>query len=175
MKIAIICATGLEECEALVPCDLLRRSGLDVQLIGLQKEIVSSHNVKFICDYTISEVNLNEYDCLMLPGGMPGTLNLENSKEVQDAIDSFIANNKLIAAICAAPSILIHKGLLKDKEFTCYPGYETPLVRLDVKAFKKDNIITGNGLGGAVEFARLIISELKDSTTADTVIKKIQY
>lgn len=175
MKVMIICAPGLEECEALLTYDLLFRAKIETHLIGLDKEILSSHNVKFVTHYTFSEINIKDYDALVLPGGMPGTLNLEKSDFVQKTINYFMDKNKLIAAVCAAPSILIHKGLLKDNEFTCYPGFENGLKRKDVKAYQYKNIITGVGLGGTIDFASLIISYLKDETSSKEILSKIQY
>ena len=116
-----------------------------------------------------------DYDCLILPGGIPGTNNLEDSKDVQNAIDLFVNNNKLIAAVCAAPSILNHKGLLEDKKFTCYPGFECGLTSTKEKAVQNGNIITGIGLGGTIEFASLIIKNLLGEEKAQDVLKKIQY
>ena len=175
MKVAIICAQGLEECEGLITYDLLTRAGIETHLLGLDDPITSSHKLTFKTNYLLKEINILDYDCLVLPGGMPGTNNLENSKEVSNAIDLFASNNKLIAAICAAPSILIHKGLLNDNEFTCYPGFESGKTRIDVKAHQYKNIITGNGLGGAFEFSYLIIKNLLGEEKAIEIFKKIQY
>lgn len=175
MKTAIICAQGLEECEGLLVYDLLKRAGLEVELLGLDNEITSSHGLNFKPDHKLSDVDIKTYDCLVLPGGIPGTPNLENSKDVQNAIDYFVANNKLIAAVCAAPSILLHKGLLPDNEFTCYPGFEGEQKRLNVKAHQYKNIITGVGLGGTIEFAAKIISNLVNEDKASEVLNKIQY
>lgn len=175
MKVAIICAQGLEECEGLLVYDLLFRAKLDVELIGLDENITSSHNVTFKADKLLKDVDIREYDCLVLPGGMPGRDNLENSSLVNDAIDYFVANNKLIAAVCSAPSLLIKKGLLGDKEFTCFPGWECGKEKLNVKAYQHKNIITGNGLGGTIEFATLIIKNLVNEETANEILKRIQY
>lgn len=175
MKAAIICAQGLEECEALLTYDLLHRANIQVELLGLDSQITSSHNVTFNTHKLLKEVDIMDYDCLILPGGIPGTNNLEDSKDVQNAIDLFVNNNKLIAAVCAAPSILNHKGLLEDKKFTCYPGFECGLTSTKEKAVQNGNIITGIGLGGTIEFASLIIKNLLGEEKAQDVLKKIQY
>lgn len=175
MKTLLLCANGLEECEALVTHDLLLRAGIDSKLVGLSKNIISTHNLHFEVDDVIDNVDYKEFDALILPGGMPGTTNLENSAYVQEAIDYFMQNKKIIAAICAAPMILIHKGYLKDREFTCFPGCEEGLVRLNEKVVQKENIITSNGLGGAFEFAAKIISALCGDIKAMNVLMKIQY
>lgn len=175
MKVGIICAQGLEECEALIVYDLLYRSEIDVKLVGLENEIVSSHNVNFKTHLHIDDFKYEEYDAIVLPGGMPGTLNLENDPRVNKIIDYYVANHKLIAAICAAPSILIHKGLLKPLHFTCYPGFECGLKPANKKAIKDNNIITGIGLGGAFDFAYLIIEALLDQECANKVYERIKY
>lgn len=175
MKTAILCAPGLEECEALVTRDLLVRAKIDVTLIGLENRITSSRNVTFDIDTTIEKEVNNLYDCLILPGGIPGTPNLEANEYVSKMIDNHINNNKYIAAICAAPSILIKKGLLNSNEFTCAPGHECGLTSTKEKAHIHNMIITGNGLGGVFEFASLIIEVLDSKETAENVLKKICY
>ena len=175
MKTMIIVSNGLEECEALMTYDLLFRAGIDVELVGLSKEINSSHNVTFKAHKLLDDINCDEYECLVLPGGMPGTTNLENDERVQNLIDLFVKDNKLIAAICAAPSILIHKGLLQNNKFICYPGFESGLTPADKKAVQDGKFITGKGLGAVVEFSYLIIENLVNKQKADEVIAKIQY
>ena len=175
MKIGIICAPGVEECEALLVYDLLYRAKLDVKLIGLEKQIESSHKVIFNTNMTIDEFDYQHYDCVILPGGMPGTLNLEANTTVQKIIDYFVENNKLIAAICAAPSILNHKGLLKEERFSCYPGFECGLKSSDKKAIKEGNIITAKGLGAEFEFAYEIIKALINEQVAKETLEKVQY
>lgn len=175
MKTMIIVADGLEECEALMTYDLLFRAGIDVELVGLTGEIRSSHNVVFKAQKLIDEIDPDEYECLVLPGGMPGTLNLEHDQRVQDLIDRFVSEDKYVAAICAAPSILIHKNLLHENRFICFPGFENGLVPAKEKAVKDGRFITGKGLGAAVEFSCLIIEALVGKEKADEVREKIQY
>ena len=175
MKTMILVANGLEECEALVTYDLLFRAGIETDLVGLENEITSSHNVTFKAHKNINDVNTNDYDCLVLPGGMPGTLNLENDNRVQKIIDSFIDSNKYVAAICAAPSILIHKGLLQSNKFICFPGFENGLTPANEKATQDNKFITGKGLGAAFEFSYLIIKNLVNEDKAKEVLNKIQY
>ena len=104
MKAGIICTNGLEECEALVTYDLLYRAGIEVKLIGTDKIIKSSHNVEFISQILIDDFDYQNYDCLILPGGMPGTKNLEANRKVSDIIDYFVDNGKL--TIMVWPSIM---------------------------------------------------------------------
>lgn len=175
MKTMIIVAQGLEECEALVTYDLLFRAGIETDLVGIEKEITSSHNVTFKAHKLIDEINPNDYDCLVLPGGMPGTINLENNQKVSKLIDLFVKQNKYIAAICAAPSILIHKGLLQNKKFICYPGFENGLIPAKEKAYQDNKFITGKGLGAAFEFSYLIIKNLVNEDKAKEIFEKIKY
>ena len=175
MKTMIILANGLEECEGLIVYDLLYRAGVEVDLVGLDTKIISSHNVTIIPHKLIDEINSDEYNCLVLPGGMPGTLNLENDDRVQQLIDEFVTKDKYICAICAAPSILIHKSLLKENKFICFPGFENGLTPLNQKAVQDNKFITGKGMGAAIEFAYLIIKNLISEDKAKEVLNKIQY
>ena len=175
MKTGIICAQGLEECEGLIVYDLLYRAGIEVELIGLEKEITSSHKLTFTTDKTIDEMNPNEYECLVLPGGMPGTKNLEASKIVNEMIDSFVKENKIVAAICAAPGILVRKGLLNDNEFTCFPGHESNKISTKEKVCIHGNFITARGMGVTIEFAAAIIEKLCGEEKAQEILQKIQY
>lgn len=175
MKAIILVTQGLEECEALVTYDLLYRAGIDVKLVGLSDEITSSHEVTFLPHLLIDEIDPENYDCLILPGGMPGTRNLENDVRVQKLIDAFVASGKYVCAICAAPSILLHKGLLQDGHFVCFPGFEEEHVPAHAKAVRDGRFITGKGLGAAFEFAYEIISVLVSEEKAKEVLDKIQY
>lgn len=175
MKACIIVNNGLEECEALLTYDLLYRAGIETDLVGFTQEIVSSHNVTFKAQELLDDIKPADYDCLILPGGMPGTLNLENDERVQKLIDEFVTQDKYIAAICAAPSILIHKGLLQNNKFICYPGFESGLVPANAKAVQDNKFITGKGLGAAFEFAYLIIKNLVNEDKAKEVLAKTQY
>ena len=175
MKTMILVTKGLEECEALVVYDLLYRAKIDVKLVGTDEEITSSHNVTFKPHELIDEVDTSEYNCLVLPGGMPGTLNLEANDKVQSLIDEFVKDDKYVCAICAAPSILIHKGLLQNNKFICFPGFENGLEPVNKKAYQDNKFITGKGLGAAFEFSYLIIKNLVGEDIAKEVINKIQY
>ncbi len=175
MKAMIIVNNGLEECEALVTYDLLYRAGIETDLVGFTKQIVSSHNVTFKAHRLLDEIDPLGYDCLILPGGMPGTRNLENDERVQKLIDLFVKEDRYIAAICAAPSILIHKGLLNGRKFICFPGFEGDLTPEKEKAVIDGKFITGKGLGAAFEFSYLIIKELVNEEKAKEILNKVQY
>lgn len=171
-------ADGFEEVEAMAPLDLLRRGGVEVQTVGVTGEYVTgSHNITIKADILPEAVDYEQLDCVILPGGLPGTTNLEKDAGVQSAIDYANENNKLICAICAAPSILGNKGLLSGKEATCYPGFEESFsggTYVKKSVVKSDNIITSNGMGSAYNFGFEILASLKDAQTAEKIREQIQ-
>ena len=177
--IYVFLAKGFEEIEALTVVDYLRRAELDVFTVGIGgKIIVGSHNIPVFCDLEENEAECTDaLDAIVLPGGMPGTLNLEASKTVQSFIDFCAEKQKLICAICAAPSILGHKNILKEKTACCFPGFEDELFGAFVS---KDyvcvdgNIITAKGMGSAISFSQAITSKLTDDFTADRIKASLQ-
>ena len=171
----VFLADGFEDIEALAPIDILRRANVDVKTVGVTgKEVTSSHGVTVKADISVSDIKLDsDLELIVLPGGMPGTLNLEASVGVQKAIDFCAANDKYIAAICAAPSILGHKGLLKGKKATCFPGFEKDLVGADAGSglvVIDGKFITGKGPGACIEFG-LKLAEILVSADAALNIK----
>ncbi|MEE1053521.1 MAG: DJ-1 family glyoxalase III [Acutalibacteraceae bacterium] len=160
-------ADGFEELEALTPVDVLRRAGVAVKTVGVTgTTVIGSHEISINCDITCDKVNLYDLDGIILPGGMPGTVNLEKDEKVSELIDYAAENNKIIGAICAAPSILGHKGLLQGKNAVCFTGFEKELVGahvLDRPAVRDGNIVTGWGAGGAVDFALLYLEAISES------------
>lgn len=175
----VFMANGTEEVEAIAAIDMLRRAELDVCTVGVGGEVVTcSHGVTVGCDIPESVAVPDEtVQAVVLPGGMPGTLNLEKSPVVQKFIDYAIENDKVLAAICAAPSILGHRGLLKGKKAICFPGFEQELegaVIADEPVCKDGNIITGKGAGVAVDFGLAIAAELAGEAAARAVRASIQ-
>ena len=174
--IYVFLANGFEECEALAPIDILRRAGFDVKTVGVNgKTAVGAHNIPVMCDITTDEITFENLESVILPGGMPGTINLEKDGTVQNAIDYANKNNLLIGAICAAPSILGHKGLLNGKKATCFPGFEKDLLGATVtteSVMRDGNIITAKGAGVAFDFGFELLAYLKDENTANDL--KIQ-
>lgn len=175
----VFLANGFEETEATAPIDIMKRAGLEVRTVGVGGEVIeSTHGIKVICDIIEDKLCTDcDFDAIVLPGGMPGTLNLENSEKVQCFIDRAVAENKLIGAICAAPSILGHKGLLKGKNATCFPGFEEDLLGCDVKSdgvCTDGNIITAKGAGVALQFGFELVSYLVNKDTANKIEETMQ-
>ena len=174
-KILIPLADGFEEIEAIAVVDVLRRAGFDVVTTGLPSSIVEgAHGVKLIADKKIDNVNLDEFDALILPGGNPGYKNLGKSKIIMDAIESFEEKGKLVAAICAAPTLLAKAGILKDRRATAYPGLERELPRpRDGNVVYDENVITSKGPGTAIEFALKIVEVLGGKGKADELKRRL--
>ena len=171
--IAILLADGFEEIEALTPLDVLRRAGLDVKTVAIGSKIaVGSHKIPVICDLLPSEVDKDEVSMLILPGGMPGSLNLDANEFTDELISAVTKNGGRIAAICAAPLILGRRGLLIGKEAVCYPGFEEELkgARISERAVVTDgNITTAKGMGVALEFALELVRLILGKSVADQI------
>lgn len=176
--IYVFLAEGFEEIEALTPVDLLRRAGKKVITVGVgDSVIVGSHGIPVVPDTIAQEAPLtDELEMIILPGGMPGTLNLEKSPYVQAAIDFCMEKGLPIGAICAAPSILGHKGILSGKNAVCYEGFETQLegAKIGSGAVAVDgNIITARGAGVAVQFALALVEKAVSKAESDRQFKAI--
>ena len=176
----VFLAKGFEELEALAPVDILRRAGVEVKLVGVTgKQVRGSHGIAVSCDITIDNASFDELDGIILPGGLPGTTNLEVDKTVQSFIDYAAQNGKVIGAICAAPSILGHKGLLQGKNAVCYTGFEKELTGahvLDRPAVRDGNIVTGWGAGGAMDFALAYLEAISENVElAKKIARQMRY
>ncbi len=177
--IYVFLANGFEEIEALAVVDVLRRAELDVTTVGVGGDaVIGSHQIAVAADINEKSIVLDDrVEAIVLPGGMPGTLNLERSANVQNAIDWAVENNKLVCAICAAPSILGHKNLLNGKKATCFPGFEEELFGAEVVkeyVVKDGNIITAKGMGSAVEFGLKIAEILTNPLEAKKIRASLQ-
>ena len=164
-KVIVFLADGSEEIEALTPVDMLRRAGADVTFAGAgKKECACSHGITVVTDKTAAECVNEEYDMVVLPGGMPGTLNLGADPDVKKITEKAFAAGKFVAAICAAPSVLGSWGMLEGKRATCYPGFEEYLQGAQVcqSAVAVDGkVITGCGMGAAMAFGGALIRVMK--------------
>ena len=177
--IYIFLAEGFEECEALVPLDILRRAGIEVKTVGVgAKTVTGAHGIPVVCDIEDSAVVTDNLKGIILPGGMPGTLNLDKSDIVQGFVDFADNNSLLIGAICAAPLILGRKNILKGKKATCFTGFEDELIGavvLNSPVVNDENIITAFGAGAAFDFGFCIISYLLGEKTAEELKKQMRY
>jgi 4-methyl-5(b-hydroxyethyl)-thiazole monophosphate biosynthesis len=177
--IYVFLAEGFEEIEALATVDVLRRAKIEVKTIGVDSEIIeSAHNLTVVADVRDIKSDFSYLSGIVLPGGMPGVINLQTSAFVKHAIDFCVSENLLIAAICAAPSILGHMGVLNNKKVTCYPGFEQELkgaTVIDQDVCRDGNILTARGPGSAIDFALEIIEYLKDEKTAQKIADDIVY
>ncbi|MCR5196685.1 MAG: DJ-1/PfpI family protein [Pseudobutyrivibrio sp.] len=179
-KVLIFFAEGHEEIEALTVVDLLRRASIDIDMVSItgNKRVPGSHGIMTVCDKLIETVNFDNADMLVLPGGMPGTLNLELCEPLMDQVNGFNVSGKGLAAICAAPTVFGKAGFLQGKKATCYPGMEKDLLGAQVSTDEvchDKNIITSRGLGTAIPFALEIIRTLKGETEAERITKSIVF
>ena len=179
-KIAVFFATGYEEIEALTVVDLCRRAGVDTMMVSVdgQKAVTGSHGISVEMDACFEDVDFEQLDMLVLPGGMPGTKNLEAHKELMDKVDAFHVAGKGVAAICAAPSILGHRGILKGRKACSYPGFEKDLEGAEVvfdSVAVSGHVITSRGMGCAIDFSLAIIGALCGEEAAKKMAETIIY
>jgi 4-methyl-5(b-hydroxyethyl)-thiazole monophosphate biosynthesis len=175
----VFLAEGFEEVEALAVVDVLRRAKVETKMISITDnyEVKSSHNISIKADLLIKDADFEKADMIFLPGGIPGTPNLANSSTLVSNIIKFNEEGKYLAAICAAPSIYGELGLLDGKVASCYPGYEDKLKGATYKREKfvtDGNIITGRGMGSAIELGLELVRILVDEETSEDIKKKIQ-
>lgn len=179
-KVYAFLATGFEEVEALAVIDLLRRAAVEVDMISVTGDlrVTGAHNIEIKADKLFEEADFKNIDLLFLPGGMPGTHNLDTHEGLLEKIIEFDKEEKYIAAICAAPSVFGHLGILKDRYATCYPGFEKELIGAKVtndKVVVDGHIITARGMGTAIDLGLQLISILVDEKTAEEKAKGICY
>lgn len=172
-------APGFEEVEALTPVDLLRRCELQVTTVGIGGKIIQgSHGISVVADVEDKEISsFSDAEMIILPGGMPGTLNLEASPIMNQCLDFCFQNKKWIAAICAAPSVLGRKGLLKGKKAVCFEGFESQLFGAEVlydSVCVDDHFITARGAGVALDFALKLVEMLISKERSETLGASMQ-
>lgn len=174
-------AEGFEEVEAITPVDILRRAGVDVATVAVadsqDKVVIGAHGIKVTADLSLTDINYDDIDAIVLPGGMPGTRNLDASEDVRQALKYSFDNDRLICAICAAPSVLGHLGFLKGKKATCFPGFEKELhaaVFTGAEVTIDGKIITADGPGAAMQFGEAIAAQFVGFDAARRVTDSMQ-
>ena len=179
-RAAIFLAAGFEEIEALTVVDILRRAKITIDMVSVtgEQEVTGSHQITVKTDKRLEEVDFDETEILILPGGMPGTTNLEACVPLMDRVDEFYRKDKYLAAICAAPSIFGHKGILKGKKACSNPGFESHLEGAEVirqPAVTDGHIITSRGMGTAIPFGLAILEQLAGPEAVLEMRKKLEY
>lgn len=176
--VKLFLAEGFEEVEALTVVDLLRRAGIQISMVSITEglEVTGAHHIGIKADELFEDVNFLSCDMLILPGGMPGTKHLMNHKGLITLLKQFNEENKMIAAICAAPSVLGMNGILSGKKATCYPGFEGQLLGAtyeDSSVVLSDNIITSKALGTVIDFSLSIITHFMGSKASEEIAQSI--
>lgn len=179
-KIAVFFAEGFEEIEALTVVDLCRRAEIETVMVSVtgNGRVTGSHHIAVTMDRLFEEVEMEGLDMLVLPGGMPGTKNLEAHSGLMEQVDAFYKDGKYVAAICAAPSIFGHRGYLKGRKACSYPGFEKDLEGAEVvfeNVAVSDNVITSRGMGCAIDFSLKIVEVLCGEEKARELSKAIIY
>ncbi|NLY08493.1 MAG: DJ-1/PfpI family protein [Tissierellia bacterium] len=180
-KIAVLLAIGFEEIEALTVVDLARRTdALEADIISTTDNIIvkGAHDIAVTCDFKLNELEIEDYDAVIIPGGMPGSINLRDNDEVIRFVSHMNSNKKIVASICAGPIVLEKAGIIDNKRITAYPGFENELSG----NYQEDdvvidgNIITGKGPAFAMSFAlemiRVLIGEQKTNNIKSELLLK---
>jgi len=173
-------ADGFEEIEALTIVDLLRRAEIETETVSIMGRlpVTGAHGVKVVCDILFEDAVYNECDFIVLPGGLPGATNLDEHAGLREKILSFHNQGKGLAAICAAPLVLGHAGVLKGKKATCYPSFEKELHGaecLEDAVVSDQGVITSRGPATAMAFGLAIIEAIKGKEAAGEIAGGLLY
>ena len=179
-KVCVFLANGFEEIEGLTVVDLLRRAEVEVTTVSItgDKTIHGAHGIDVQADILFEEMQYEEQDMLVLPGGMPGTRYLGEHEGLKQLLAHFYQEQKYIAAICAAPSVLGQYGFLNGRRATSYPGFEDALVGAEYvedRVAVSDFVITSRGLGTAIDFSLALIEKLVGKEKEEQIGKAIMY
>ena len=170
--------TGFEVTEAMVPLVMMRRAGINVCTVGINgKTVYGSRDIGIVADIELGEMDLTNLEGIILPGGLGGVASIKASQSALDAVKFAFDNNKLVAAICAGPTVLAQLGVTDGKRTTCYPGCEeqmgSAVMVPNAAAVTDGNVITGTSAGCAIPFALQLITALKGQEAADNVAQQI--
>ncbi len=179
-RIAVFFGEGYEEIEALTVVDMCRRAGIETQMVSITGApcVTGSHGIKVEMNAQYEDVDFDSLDMIVLPGGMPGTKNLEAHAGLMTRVDAFYGAGRFLAAICAAPSIFGHRGILKGRRACCYPGFEKDLegAQVDYDSVAVDgHVITARGMGCAIDFSLAIITVLCGAKEAQAKAEAVIY
>ena len=179
-RVGIFLADGFEEIEGLTVVDILRRAGIDISMISIngKKKVTGAHGIALDTDEDIVQCDLDKLDMLVLPGGMPGTMNLAACEKLTEALKKADQEKRGIAAICAAPSVLGACGILNGKKATCHPGFEEKLTGASVSydnVVTDGNVITSRGMGTVIDFGLAIVSYFGSEELVEDVRKHLVY
>lgn len=174
----MLLGTGFEVTEAMVPLVMMRRAGIEVCTVGINgKTVYGSRDIGIVADIELGELDLTNLEGVILPGGLGGVASIKASQGALDAVKFAYDNNKLVAAICAGPTVLAQLGITDGKNATCYPGCEeqmgSAVIVPEATAVTDGNVITGTSAGCAIPFALQLITALKGQDAADNVAQQI--
>ena len=179
MKAAMLLGTGFEPLEAVAPCDILRRGGVDVTLASIGGRLVTAgHGIRIEADCTLDELDAQALDMVILPGGLGGVESILASERAMALIQIMYENGKFVAAICAAPTILAKLGITDGRQATCYPGMEGQMGGAQMQpcgTVRDGKVLTGRAAGSAEEFGLMLLAALKGEAAAEKVAGEIVY
>jgi len=175
--VLVVCADGSEDIELVCITDVLRRAKADVTLatINASNETTFARGLKIVADVVIDDVKGKAFDCIAIPGGMPGAKNLAANETFVAMLKEHAKQKRLYAAICASPAVVLHAhGLLSGKKATCYPSLADKMTgRVDERVVVDGNVITSQGPGSSIEFALAIVEHLYDANLAKTLSEQM--
>lgn len=174
----VLLGTGFEETEAIAPIDLLRRADIPTLTVGVDGKLVKGgHGIAVEADITLGEMDLTDMDMIVLPGGLGGVNTVRSSPAALDALRFAWENGKMVAAICAGPTVLADLGITDGKSATCYPGCESGMgsakLAENAACVQDGNLITGTSAGCAIPFGLKLVEAIKGQTEAERVAKQI--
>lgn len=180
MKVMVLLAEGFEEVEALTVVDYLRRMDIGADMVSVtdDRNVKGAHGVEVVTDKELEDLDLSQYEGIVIPGGLPGAENLKKNSKVIEAVREFNHDKRLVAAICAGPIVLEEAGILEGNDYTCYPGFEKVIKQGNHKeenVVRDGNIITSRGPALAGDFAIEIVNFIAGKETKEALMKDIVY
>lgn len=176
----ILLGQGFEEIEALAPCDILRRGGVEVALVGVEgKSVSGGHGIAVTADCTVAEIDFDVAEMIVVPGGLGGVTCIENTSAAMSAVKKIYDRGREVAAICAGPRVLAALGMLDGREAVCYPGMEPEMaggkMLSGVSTARDGRVTTGRGPGSAIDFGLRLLAVLRGQNAAEQVRAAMHY